>query len=52
MPYGLIVLETLQVPWLAMAGRFEEAEARLPVIQRLEEQMSLEQAGDRTTAPS
>jgi hypothetical protein len=46
MPYGLIVLETLQVPWLAMAGRFEEAEARLPVIQRLEEQMSLEQAGD------
>ena len=29
MPYGLIVLETLQVPWLAMAGRFAEAEARL-----------------------
>jgi hypothetical protein len=46
MPYGLIVLETLQVPWLAMAGRFEEAEARLPVIQRLGEQMSMAQAGD------
>ena len=46
MPYGLIVLETLQVPWLAMAGRFAEAEARLPVIQRLDEQMSLEQSGD------
>ena len=29
LPYGLMVLDTLEVPWLAMADRFEEDEARL-----------------------
>ena len=26
LPYGLVVLDTLELPWLAMAGRFEEGE--------------------------
>ena len=36
-----IVLDGIVVPWLAMAGRFDEAEARLPVIQNLDEQIVL-----------
>ena len=27
--YALLVLDSMTVPWLAMAGRFDEAEARL-----------------------
>ena len=27
LPYGLLVLDTLELPWLAMAGRFDEGEA-------------------------
>ena len=27
LPYGLVVLDTLELPWLVMAGRFEEGEA-------------------------
>lgn len=29
LPYALIVLDTVELPWLAMAGRFAEAEERL-----------------------
>lgn len=35
LPYGLIVLEGLELPWLAMAGRFEEADTRLTTLQDL-----------------
>jgi DNA-binding SARP family transcriptional activator len=47
-PYGLIVLESLALPWLAMAGRFEECEELLVRIEELDRQMSLEQSGDAT----
>jgi DNA-binding SARP family transcriptional activator len=46
LPFGMIVLDVLVLPWLAMAGRFEECEELLAGIQRLDAQMSLEQAGD------
>lgn len=47
-PYGLIVLESVALPWLAMAGRFDECEEVLQRIVRLDAQMSLEQSGDAT----
>ena len=28
LPYGLVVLDTLELPWLVMAGRFDEGEER------------------------
>ena len=43
LPYGLMVLESLEVPWLAMAGRFEEGEARLASLLELAAQMELHQ---------
>jgi DNA-binding SARP family transcriptional activator len=46
LPFGLIVLDVLVLPWLAMAGRFEECGELLAGIERLDAQMSLEQAGD------
>jgi hypothetical protein len=46
MPYGLIVIEGLELPWRAMAGRFEECQEQLQRIERLDAQMSLEQSGD------
>ena len=46
MPYGLIVIESMELPWLAMTGRFEECEARVAEIARLDAQMSLQQADD------
>jgi hypothetical protein len=36
----------LVLPWLAMAGRFDECAELLAGIQRLDAQMSLEQSGD------
>ncbi len=48
LPYGLIVVESLELPWVAMAGRFEECHQRVAEIQRLDEQMSLEMSGDAT----
>ena len=32
LPYGLIVLDSLALPWLAMPGRFEECEERMADI--------------------
>lgn len=43
LPYGLMVLESLEVPWLAMAGRFDEGEARLASLMELAAQMELHQ---------
>ncbi|MFN8192934.1 MAG: BTAD domain-containing putative transcriptional regulator [Nocardioidaceae bacterium] len=42
-PYGLMVLESLELPWLSMAGRFEEAEAGLASLMQLADQMELHQ---------
>ena len=49
LPYGLIVLDSLELPWLAMAGRFEECEERMANIVRLDQEMSLSQSEDATT---
>jgi hypothetical protein len=46
--YGLIVLDSLELPWLAMAGRFDECEQRMASIQRLDQQLSLPQSADAT----
>ena len=46
MPYGLIVLESLQVPWLAMAGRVRRGRGAASGHPALDEQMSL-RAGRR-----
>ena len=43
LPYGLMVLYSNEIPWLSMAGRFEEGEARLADLVRLAEQMELHQ---------
>jgi tetratricopeptide (TPR) repeat protein len=48
LPYGLIVLDSLELPWLAMAGRFEECEERMADIIRLDQQMTLHQSEDAT----
>ncbi|HEY7717739.1 MAG TPA: BTAD domain-containing putative transcriptional regulator [Pedococcus sp.] len=48
LPYGLLVLDGLELPWLAMAGRFEEAQAHMERIQRLDQQLSLPQSADAT----
>lgn len=42
LPYALIVLANLELPWLAMAGRFDEARARLTEIDDLHHRMGLE----------
>ncbi|MDR6863283.1 BTAD domain-containing putative transcriptional regulator [Phycicoccus sp. 3266] len=49
LPYGLIVLDSLTLPWLAMAGRFEECEELMADIVRLDQQMTLSQTEDATT---
>ena len=46
MLYGLMVLDSLVLPWHAMAGRFDECEALIASIQRLDAQISLEQSDD------
>ena len=46
LPYGLVVLDTLELPWLVMAGRFDEGEAALDHVARLAGQMSLPQTED------
>ncbi len=48
LPYGLIVVDSLELPWLAMAGRFEECESTLERIVHLDQQMSLDQTEDAT----
>ena len=48
MLYGLMVLDSLVLPWHAMAGRFAECEALIDSIARLDAQISLEQSEDAT----
>jgi DNA-binding SARP family transcriptional activator len=48
LPYGLIVLDSLELPWLAMAGRFDECEQRMADIVRLDQEMTLGQTEDAT----
>ncbi|WP_162253918.1 BTAD domain-containing putative transcriptional regulator [Phycicoccus sp. Soil748] len=48
LPYGIIVLDSLELPWLAMAGHFEECEERLANIRLLDQRMSLHQTDDAT----
>ena len=48
LPYGLIVLDSMELPWLAMAGKFEECEERMVNIRLLDQRMSLHQTDDAT----
>lgn len=48
LPYGLLVLDSLALPWLAMQGRFEECEEQMATILRLDQEMSLHQGEDAT----
>ncbi|WP_157581671.1 AfsR/SARP family transcriptional regulator [Phycicoccus sp. Soil803] len=48
LPYGLIVLDSLELPWLAMAGRFDDCERRMADIVRLDQEMTLGQTEDAT----
>ncbi|WP_344192967.1 BTAD domain-containing putative transcriptional regulator [Pedococcus aerophilus] len=48
LPYGIIVLDSTELPWLAMAGRFEECEQKMANIQLLDQRMSLHQTDDAT----
>ena len=43
--YPLLVLHALHIPWLAQAGRFEEAEALLGATQHLVSELRVIQAG-------
>ena len=43
MPYGVMVLDALEVPWLAMADRLVDAERRLTDLTSLAERMQLHQ---------
>jgi len=46
--YGLMVLDSLVLPWHAMAGRFELCLELIEQIRRLDSQISLEQSEDAT----
>ena len=47
-PFGLLVLDGLVLPWLAMAGRFAEGEAMVVEIDRLNHEMTLDEVGEAT----
>ncbi|HQR27041.1 MAG TPA: hypothetical protein PLP61_08395, partial [Nocardioides sp.] len=49
-PYGVMVLDALEVPWLAMAGRFAEAEQRLESVALLAERMQVHEVGEALAA--
>ncbi len=42
--YGLLVIDNLLLPWLAMAGRFDDVEATLERIKTIDAQISLDQS--------
>jgi len=48
LPYGLIVLDSLALPWKAMAGDFDECAALIERIRSLDAQITLEQSEDAT----
>jgi hypothetical protein len=43
-PYGLLVIDNLLLPWLAMAGRFDECDAAFDRITAIDAQISLDAA--------
>ncbi|WP_191908019.1 BTAD domain-containing putative transcriptional regulator [Nocardioides cynanchi] len=43
-PYGLLVIDNLLLPWLAMAGRFDDCAATFERIKALDAQISLDQS--------
>lgn len=49
LPYVLIVLANLEVPWHAMAGRFDRCDELVEQSRRLDRQLALRQSGDPTT---
>jgi tetratricopeptide (TPR) repeat protein len=46
LPYGLVVIDNLLLPWYVMAGNFEEGEACLAHVMRLSQQMATPQTED------
>jgi hypothetical protein len=44
--YALIVLESLELPWFAMAGRFDECERQMSRILELQDLMDIPQGSD------
>ncbi|QNN52053.1 BTAD domain-containing putative transcriptional regulator [Nocardioides mesophilus] len=50
--YALVILAATEVPWLAMAGRFEECEDRLERMQRLMQLMGLVEGENLLTVVS
>ena len=46
LPYGLLVVDNLLLPWHAMAGRFDDCEEILAHIKALDDEMSLAQYDD------
>ena len=49
LPYALLVLETMAIPWLAMEGRFDEVNQALERVVEVTATMSLPQAEDGIT---
>ena len=49
LPYALLVLETMDIPWLAMAGRIDEVDAALARVVEVTSTMRLPQAEDGIT---
>ncbi|WP_341358448.1 BTAD domain-containing putative transcriptional regulator [Georgenia sp. M64] len=45
-PFGLIVLANLEVPWLAMAGRFDEAQEWVARLEELDRMTGIHQSGE------
>lgn len=50
MNYALLVVAALELPWVTMAGRFEDAEALCAEVLQLDRQMSLAQGSDAVAA--
>jgi hypothetical protein len=49
LPYALLVLETMEIPWLGMAGRIEELKEALERVIEITSTMRLPQAEDGIT---
>jgi hypothetical protein len=49
LPYALLVLETMEIPWLAMEGRLDEVNLALERVVEVTSTMSLPQAEDGIT---
>lgn len=49
LPYALLVLETMEIPWMAMEGRIDEVDAALARVIEVTSTMRLPQAEDGIT---